>query len=109
MNFTNEPVVSKDIQISLFVYFFFFNDPAPPEISPLPLPAALPISLPPYPGQRERCWLDATAGTHGWDARNGGSDHPLLGSLVPLAHPRQESVWDNQLAEIGRASCRGRG
>src|SRR5256885_1618794 len=25
-------------------FFFFFNDPAPPEISPLPLPAALPIS-----------------------------------------------------------------
>src|SRR5256885_10876008 len=24
--------------------FFFFNDPAPPEISPLPLPAALPTS-----------------------------------------------------------------
>src|ERR1022692_4874190 len=24
--------------------FFFFNDAAPPEISPLPLPAALPIS-----------------------------------------------------------------
>src|SRR2546430_5131253 len=26
--------------------FFFFNDPAPPEIYPLPLHAALPISLP---------------------------------------------------------------
>src|SRR5256885_7103810 len=25
--------------------FFFFNDPPTPEISPLPLPAALPISL----------------------------------------------------------------
>src|SRR5258708_31755769 len=24
-------------------FFFFFNDPAPPEISPLPLPDALPI------------------------------------------------------------------
>src|SRR5256885_12164389 len=24
-------------------FFFFFNDPAPPELSPLPLPAALPI------------------------------------------------------------------
>src|SRR5256885_12535044 len=31
---------------SLFVhiFFFFFNDPATPEISPLPLHAALPIS-----------------------------------------------------------------
>src|SRR3989442_5982254 len=27
--------------------FFFFNDPAPPEISPLPLPAPLPISADP--------------------------------------------------------------
>src|SRR5260370_20783840 len=27
-------------------FFFFFNDTAPPEISPLPLPAALPISDP---------------------------------------------------------------
>src|SRR5260221_14675803 len=25
-------------------FFFFFNDPAPPEIYPLPLPDALPIS-----------------------------------------------------------------
>src|SRR2546423_6306868 len=30
------------VQVRLFS-FFFFNDPAPPEISPLPLPAALPI------------------------------------------------------------------
>src|SRR3712207_7087044 len=28
---------------SLTFFFFFLNDPAPPEISPLPLPAALPI------------------------------------------------------------------
>src|SRR2546430_14095567 len=25
-------------------FFFFFNDPAPPDLSPLPLPAALPIA-----------------------------------------------------------------
>src|SRR2546430_16583559 len=25
------------------IFFFFFNDPAPPEIYPLPLPAPLPI------------------------------------------------------------------
>src|SRR2546421_6193944 len=29
----------------LFLFFFFFNDPAPTEISPLSLHAALPISL----------------------------------------------------------------
>src|SRR2546430_888350 len=28
----------------LCFFFFFLNNPAPPEISPLPLPAALPIS-----------------------------------------------------------------
>src|SRR5256885_7243413 len=31
-----------------YPYFFFFNDPAPPEISPLPLPAALPLSSATY-------------------------------------------------------------
>src|SRR2546430_12486963 len=30
----------------LILFFFFLNDPAPPEISPLPLPAALPLSGP---------------------------------------------------------------
>src|SRR2546430_13070685 len=30
-------------------FFFFLNDPAPPEISPLPLHAALPISWRPVP------------------------------------------------------------
>src|SRR2546429_1292157 len=30
---------------SPFIFFFFFNDPATPEISPLPLPAALPIFI----------------------------------------------------------------
>src|SRR5256714_15292427 len=29
-----------------YLFFFFLNDPPPPEISPLPLPDALPISLP---------------------------------------------------------------
>src|ERR1039457_5974947 len=31
------------VRLSVVVCFFFFNDGAPPEISPLPLPAALPI------------------------------------------------------------------
>src|SRR5256885_5101749 len=30
---------------SFIFFFFFFNDPPPPEFSPLPLHAALPISL----------------------------------------------------------------
>src|SRR2546430_2934473 len=32
------------MRITQCLFFFFLNDPAPPEISPLPLPAALPIS-----------------------------------------------------------------
>src|SRR3989454_11093385 len=36
-----------------FLFFFFFlNDPAPPEISPLPLHAALPIGACPRPNRR---------------------------------------------------------
>src|ERR1017187_375034 len=29
--------------LSLYVFFFFLNDPAPPEFYPLPLPALLPL------------------------------------------------------------------
>src|SRR5256885_13142064 len=46
------PVLCRDFSISWFIHkrhlgicfsFFFFNDPAPTDISPLPLPAPLPI------------------------------------------------------------------
>src|SRR2546429_3206957 len=32
------------VELAFAYFFFFLNDPAPPEISPLPLHAALPIS-----------------------------------------------------------------
>src|SRR5256885_8327595 len=32
------------LSVLAFFFFFFLNDPAPPEFSPFPLPAALPIS-----------------------------------------------------------------
>src|SRR2546427_118349 len=35
--------LSTCLSIDFFLFFFFFNDPAPPEIYPLPLHAALPI------------------------------------------------------------------
>src|SRR2546425_7078970 len=35
-------------------FFFFFKDPAPPEISPLPLPAALPIYVHRHPPRPQR-------------------------------------------------------
>src|SRR2546430_86186 len=39
------PLFITLIQPSRPSFFFFLNDPAPPEFSPFPLPAALPISL----------------------------------------------------------------
>src|SRR5256884_6949381 len=38
----------------LLAHFFFFNDPAPPEISPLSLPDALPISSAGRPASSRR-------------------------------------------------------
>src|SRR2546423_9098157 len=38
-------IVSSGYSIPLFFFFFFLNDTPPPEIYPLPLHAALPISL----------------------------------------------------------------
>src|SRR2546430_6939766 len=35
------------LQFPHLFFFFFLNDPAPPDISPLPLPAALPFFLDP--------------------------------------------------------------
>src|SRR5258705_13610447 len=41
-HFTLWFVFSRNLLLSIF-FFFFFIDPAPPEISPLPLHAALPF------------------------------------------------------------------
>src|SRR2546421_53197 len=41
------------INLSFILFFFFFNDPATTEISPLPLHDALPISRP-----ARACWQD---------------------------------------------------
>src|SRR5256885_11515311 len=45
---------------SLIIFFFFLNDPAPPEFSPLPLPAPLPI--PPRRAQLARALQDLVVG-----------------------------------------------
>src|SRR5258708_39969127 len=42
--FTNDQIKEMTRQGSAEVFFFFLNNPAPPDISTLPLPAALPIS-----------------------------------------------------------------
>src|SRR2546429_8347895 len=61
--------------------FFFFNDPAPPEISPLPLPDALPI---PPAAQAVSAAADQIALGHADVAIAGGveslSDIPILAS-----------------------------
>src|SRR2546430_767418 len=36
-------LLSNSPDTHLILFFFFLNNPAPPEISPLPLPAPLPI------------------------------------------------------------------
>src|SRR2546428_12364287 len=43
-NASNISSVQLPRLLPLTIFFFFFNDPAPPEISPLPLHDALPIS-----------------------------------------------------------------
>src|SRR5256885_12998868 len=47
----------KNMPYLRFLFFFFFNDPAPTEIYPLPLPAALPICA----HSRGRCHRDVGA------------------------------------------------
>src|ERR1039458_7767778 len=37
------PVLCSLLSSFFFFFFFFLNDPAPPKISPFPLPAPLPI------------------------------------------------------------------
>src|ERR1022692_295575 len=39
---------------AISILFFFFKDPAPPEIYPLPLPDPLPILSRPFPRRRAR-------------------------------------------------------
>src|SRR2546429_1524659 len=53
-------------------FFFFFNIPAPPEISPLPLPAALPFCHD-RPGRREPTAPLRRRGASGPRARPAGA------------------------------------
>src|SRR2546430_13892918 len=55
-----------EIALGPFFFFFFFNVPAPPEFSPLPLPALLPFSCSPVPPPRGGSfgWFPATRGLH---------------------------------------------
>lgn len=60
-----------------------------------------PVSLPTYPWQRERFWLDGGPARPRWSGRgpdrSGQGAHPLLGDRVALAHAPASSVWQTDL------------
>src|SRR5256886_14760929 len=61
----SDPIFSSKIyHIPSPISFFFLNDPAPPETYPLPLPDALPISLPPRAGGARGAEPPARSGRH---------------------------------------------
>src|SRR2546430_17543916 len=68
------------IKTGYIFFFFFFNDPAPPEIYPLPLHDALPIWA---PGVRERGPRRRRGPARDRSARRRRRDRP--------AHPRARS------------------
>ncbi len=52
------------------------------------------VSLPAYPWQRQRYWIEARE-AKGWSARGG---HPLIGQRLPaLAHLPSSHFWENRL------------
>src|SRR2546430_4855090 len=65
--------------------FFFLNDPRPPEISPLPLPAALPI--PSGPPSRHAC-----ARASGGASSNPYEDRPAAAHRTLAAAPHQPAA-----------------
>src|SRR2546430_10310973 len=82
--------------IRSYLFFFFLNDRAPTEISPLPLPAALPI-CDPVPQERGR---HAMRGLHTVDRALRPASEPLVGTLE-RRHPRP--VVDG--ARAGERAC----
>src|SRR2546429_8965734 len=82
------------VQVQEKYCFFFLNDPAPPEIHPLPHPAPLPIPPPPDPRDR------------------GAQDRPpLVGEILGLdpdeaGPPEQRAVALEGLERRGRHPLR---
>ena len=58
------------------------------------------LTLPTYPFQRQRCWLEpiATPKNFGFTSRDKAYAHPLLGSRIDPAHTPATHVWQNQLS-----------
>src|SRR2546425_9982327 len=82
-----------------FYFFFFLNDPAPPEFSPLPLPAALPISCPPRRGRRRRHHDDR----QGYEPHPAPHRTPPHRSTVPHAFTAAPAAIIAQRCIFGRA------
>ncbi len=63
-------------------------------------------SLPFYPWQRERCWLDEPAGDIGDQSQHNSRDkaakHSLLGRHFKSAHPAETHFWEVTLDEESR-------
>src|SRR5256885_8883309 len=65
-------ILLDKINAKFSVFFFFLNDPAPPDISPLPQHAALPISFSPTstdspsPRRSRPACLPEKMGSGGW-------------------------------------------
>ncbi|HEV8711727.1 MAG TPA: beta-ketoacyl synthase N-terminal-like domain-containing protein [Candidatus Binatia bacterium] len=59
------------------------------------------VRLPPYPWQRERCWLESgvTDTTLHWERirSNGTGKHPLLGRHLTSAHPVGTHFWEAEI------------
>src|SRR2546429_6652283 len=69
-----------EMLIIISSFFFFLNDPAPPEIYPLPLPAALPI---PPPDERFARAHRAGARCYGGARHQGNPSHEQPSSVHP--------------------------
>src|ERR1051325_1789640 len=81
--------------LAVLCSLFFFNDPAPPEISPLPLPDALPIS---HLARLRRQSVAAQVHGHGAEAR--------LRQRRQLPPPRVRRIRKSVQEEDGRGGTR---
>ncbi|QSQ15456.1 type I polyketide synthase [Myxococcus landrumensis] len=57
-----------------------------------------PVSLPTYPWQREKYWIDVEAGAATQGRRVGGVGHPLLGTSFTTSVQRGARFWESALA-----------
>jgi myxalamid-type polyketide synthase MxaE and MxaD len=64
------------------------------------------VRLPSYPWQRERCWLEPSAGDadshRDQVSRSGTGNHPLLGRHFKSAHPAGTHFWETTLDKNSR-------